>query len=174
VVDRQAAFPRSPKRHRHQRSSLSTPAPTCHSLSQTPIPHLPPPSIKVHAVLKNMSRNCGVSSRLIDSPLFNVTELYQQKWEDSPKDDRKRLEKCWGYTDCGDCHRSEGFCGWCPIVSLCFLLLNGNSKEGGRSLFESFGGRKQEVYGFFPSMPLFVIEGLFGVNIPSSCLSRSN
>lgn len=41
----------------------------------------------------------------------------QQRYYDSPKDDRDRLMRCWGYTDCGDCHRSEGFCGWCAIVS---------------------------------------------------------
>jgi len=85
-----------------------------------------------------MSRNCGAPSRLIDSPLFNATELYQQKWEDSPKDDRRRLEKCWGYTDCGDCHRSDGFCGWCAIVSLYFLLLNDGFEDGGRSLSDFF------------------------------------
>jgi hypothetical protein len=46
----------------------------------------------------------------------NVTSLVLQRYQDSPKDDWDRLVKCWGYLDCGDCHRSTGFCGWCPIV----------------------------------------------------------
>ncbi|KAH7135210.1 hypothetical protein B0J11DRAFT_517844 [Dendryphion nanum] len=57
-----------------------------------------------------------------DTQLVNVTELLLQRWEDSPKHDRKRLEKCWGYNDCGDCHRSDGFCGWCAISSTCLPL----------------------------------------------------
>ncbi|KAF2800425.1 hypothetical protein K505DRAFT_345250 [Melanomma pulvis-pyrius CBS 109.77] len=69
-----------------------------------------------------MPQQCGAPSRLIDSPLFNASELFQQRWEDSPKDDRKRLEKCWGYMDCGECHRSDGFCGWCAISSTCLPL----------------------------------------------------
>lgn len=56
------------------------------------------------------------------SHAFNVSELLLHRWEDSPKDDRKRLEKCWGYNDCGDCHRSVGFCGWCAISSTCLPL----------------------------------------------------
>ncbi|KAF2191823.1 hypothetical protein K469DRAFT_556602 [Zopfia rhizophila CBS 207.26] len=63
----------------------------------------------------------GCSSAL-STPLFNVSELLMQRWQDSPKDDRKRLELCWGYQDCGDCHRSEGFCGWCAISSTCLPL----------------------------------------------------
>lgn len=50
---------------------------------------------------------------------YNVTELLLQRYLDSPKDDWDRLYKCWGYLDCGDCHRSDGFCGWCPMV--CFI-----------------------------------------------------
>ncbi|KAF2269321.1 hypothetical protein CC78DRAFT_277514 [Lojkania enalia] len=57
-----------------------------------------------------------------NTSLYNVSALLQQKWEDSPKDDRKRLELCWGYNDCGDCHRSIGNCGWCAISSTCLPL----------------------------------------------------
>ncbi|KAF2203793.1 hypothetical protein GQ43DRAFT_239674 [Delitschia confertaspora ATCC 74209] len=53
---------------------------------------------------------------------FNVSEVRSQRWENSAKEDRKRLELCWGYLDCGDCHRSKGFCGWCPISSTCLPL----------------------------------------------------
>ncbi|KAF2023617.1 hypothetical protein EK21DRAFT_105200 [Setomelanomma holmii] len=52
----------------------------------------------------------------------NVTDILLQRYKDSPKDDWDRLFKCWGYTDCGDCHRSDGFCGWCPISSTCLPL----------------------------------------------------
>ncbi|KAF1918689.1 hypothetical protein BDU57DRAFT_554132 [Ampelomyces quisqualis] len=54
----------------------------------------------------------------------NVTELLLQRYQDSPKDDLDRLLKCWGYLDCGDCHRSDGFCGWCPISYTCLPLPN--------------------------------------------------
>ncbi|KAH4104519.1 hypothetical protein HBI52_222350 [Parastagonospora nodorum] len=53
---------------------------------------------------------------------YNVTELLLQRYQDNPKDDWDRLYKCWGYLDCGDCHRSDGFCGWCPISSTCLPL----------------------------------------------------
>lgn len=70
-----------------------------------------------------MSRSCpSVTYSLSDASFYNVSELLIERWEDSPKDDRKRLEKCWGYNDCGDCHRSDGFCGWCAIVSLHLLF----------------------------------------------------
>lgn len=52
----------------------------------------------------------------------NVTELLLQRYQDSPKEDGERLKKCWGYTDCGDCHRSDGFCGWCAISQTCLPL----------------------------------------------------
>lgn len=65
-----------------------------------------------------MPSNCPAATRSSVDALFNVTELLQQRWEDSPEDNRKRLELCWGYDDCGDCHRSKGHCGWCAIVSL--------------------------------------------------------
>ncbi|KAH8731999.1 hypothetical protein GQ44DRAFT_698332 [Phaeosphaeriaceae sp. PMI808] len=62
------------------------------------------------------------ASRGTDDTAYNVTEALLQRYQDSPKDDWDRLFKCWGYTDCGDCHRSEGFCGWCPISSTCLPL----------------------------------------------------
>jgi hypothetical protein len=68
-----------------------------------------------------MVSNCpAISGSSSDTP-FNVTEIFRQRWEDSPEDNRKRLELCWGYNDCGDCHRSKGHCGWCAIVSLSSL-----------------------------------------------------
>ncbi|ORX97450.1 hypothetical protein BCR34DRAFT_577939 [Clohesyomyces aquaticus] len=70
-----------------------------------------------------MTSSCPAVSSTIDTSLFNVSDILTQRWEDSPKDDRKRLELCWGYQDCGDCHRSKGFCGWCPIVSAIFRCL---------------------------------------------------
>ncbi|KAF2744906.1 hypothetical protein M011DRAFT_448206 [Sporormia fimetaria CBS 119925] len=51
-----------------------------------------------------------------------VNKSLQTRWENSPKEYKQRLEKCWGYTDCGDCHRSEGFCGWCAISNTCLPL----------------------------------------------------
>ncbi|KAF1997004.1 hypothetical protein P154DRAFT_442115 [Amniculicola lignicola CBS 123094] len=70
-----------------------------------------------------MTSSCSsVPQTSFDSSLYNVSELLNQRWEDSPKDDRKRLEKCWGYVDCGDCHRSDGHCGWCAISSTCLPL----------------------------------------------------
>ncbi|KAL6704490.1 hypothetical protein ACN47E_008119 [Coniothyrium glycines] len=53
---------------------------------------------------------------------YNVTELILQRIQNSPKDDWDRLFRCWGYSDCGDCHRSEGHCGWCAISSTCLPL----------------------------------------------------
>jgi hypothetical protein len=69
--------------------------------------------------LSEMSSNCLSRNSAHPDALLNVSTILQQRWEHSPKDDRERLELCWGYTDCGDCHRSKGFCGWCPLVSLC-------------------------------------------------------
>ncbi|KAF1967457.1 hypothetical protein BU23DRAFT_602877 [Bimuria novae-zelandiae CBS 107.79] len=70
-----------------------------------------------------MASSCSaISPPSSTDPLFNVTEILQQRWEDSPKDNRERLELCWGYNDCGDCHRSKGHCGWCAISSTCLPL----------------------------------------------------
>jgi hypothetical protein len=65
----------------------------------------------------DMPTNCPSAGLYALDPLFNVSDILQQRWDQSPKEDRKRLEKCWGYNDCGDCHRSDGFCGWCALVS---------------------------------------------------------
>jgi hypothetical protein len=70
----------------------------------------------------DMPTNCPSAGLYALDPLFNVSDILQQRWESSPKEDRKRLEKCWGYNDCGDCHRSDGFCGWCALVSLALRL----------------------------------------------------
>lgn len=67
-----------------------------------------------------MASSCLASSHSSSNPLLNITEILQQRWDDSPKDNRERLELCWGYSDCGDCHRSKGHCGWCAIV--CYQL----------------------------------------------------
>ncbi|KAL5436126.1 hypothetical protein PMIN06_010950 [Paraphaeosphaeria minitans] len=69
-----------------------------------------------------MTSNCPAISPLSSETLYNVTEILQRRWEDSPEDNRKRLELCWGYNDCGDCHRSKGHCGWCAISSTCLPL----------------------------------------------------
>lgn len=74
----------------------------------------------------NMASSCPSISRSNIEPLLNVSVMLWQRWEDSPKDDRKRLELCWGYTDCGDCHRSIGFCGWCAIVSAVYFNASGS------------------------------------------------
>ncbi|KAF2021310.1 hypothetical protein BU24DRAFT_416971 [Aaosphaeria arxii CBS 175.79] len=72
-----------------------------------------------------MASDCPTISLRSNDYNANTTQLIlAQRWQDSPKDDRQRLEKCWGYTDCGDCHRSEGFCGWCAIVSSLNYLYN--------------------------------------------------
>lgn len=64
-----------------------------------------------------MSPNCPApSARRDDYALMNVTELIHERFQGSPKEDWERLALCWGYSDCGDCHRSEGFCGWCAVV----------------------------------------------------------
>ncbi|KAF1847743.1 uncharacterized protein K460DRAFT_276371 [Cucurbitaria berberidis CBS 394.84] len=57
-----------------------------------------------------------------DGALINITEVLHERYQDSPKEDGERLKKCWGYNDCGDCHRSEGFCGWCAISQTCLPL----------------------------------------------------
>ncbi|OAG04869.1 uncharacterized protein CC84DRAFT_808176 [Paraphaeosphaeria sporulosa] len=69
-----------------------------------------------------MAANCPAISRSSWETLFNATEILHQRWEDSPEDNRKRLELCWGYNDCGDCHRSKGHCGWCAISNTCLPL----------------------------------------------------
>lgn len=53
---------------------------------------------------------------------YNLTEIFQLRMQGTPKEDWDRLNKCWGYIDCGDCHRSEGHCGWCPLSSTCLPL----------------------------------------------------
>lgn len=53
---------------------------------------------------------------------YNASGLFEQRYQDSPKEDQERLKKCWGYLDCGDCHRSKGHCGWCAIVRCLFLF----------------------------------------------------
>jgi hypothetical protein len=64
-----------------------------------------------------MPSNCpAISATRNDDQSMNVTELIHQRLHSSPKEDWERLFKCWGYQDCGDCHRSEGHCGWCAIV----------------------------------------------------------
>lgn len=64
-----------------------------------------------------MPSNCpATSAKRDDDASKNVTELIHQRLQSSPKDDWGRLLECWGYDDCGDCHRSEGHCGWCAIV----------------------------------------------------------
>lgn len=63
-----------------------------------------------------MPSNCP-SIAYPDAATTNVTALIYEQYKDAPKDDWDRLLKCWGIEDCGDCHRSNGSCGWCPIVS---------------------------------------------------------
>lgn len=66
-----------------------------------------------------MSETCMGSVHGGKAEISSQAQAYiKQRYQDSPKNDRDRLMKCWGYIDCGDCHRSEGFCGWCAIVSL--------------------------------------------------------
>lgn len=70
-----------------------------------------------------MSSNCPTASvQRSNDASINVTELIHQRLQSSPKDDWERLKQCWGYTDCGDCHRSKGHCGWCAISSTCLPL----------------------------------------------------
>jgi hypothetical protein len=70
-----------------------------------------------------MPSNCPSSPSAFNAEAFNVTEWMTQRYPDPPNDeDRERLKQCWGYTDCGDCHRSKGFCGWCALVRA-FLTL---------------------------------------------------
>lgn len=63
-----------------------------------------------------MPTNCPSIERP-NAATTNVTALIYEQYKDAPKDDWDRLLKCWGIEDCGDCHRSNGSCGWCPIVS---------------------------------------------------------
>ncbi|CAI6306138.1 unnamed protein product [Periconia digitata] len=70
-----------------------------------------------------MSMNCpSAAYKQSEAPSSLSLHLLQERWESSPKDDRHRLELCWGYNDCGDCHRSDGFCGWCPLSQTCLPL----------------------------------------------------
>ncbi|KAF2113598.1 hypothetical protein BDV96DRAFT_496129 [Lophiotrema nucula] len=70
-----------------------------------------------------MALNCPtIVQPSFDTSLYNVSEILQQRWDHSPTHDKERLAKCWGYSDCGDCHRSDGFCGWCAISSTCLPL----------------------------------------------------
>ncbi|EMD92164.1 hypothetical protein COCC4DRAFT_129925 [Bipolaris maydis ATCC 48331] len=77
-----------------------------------------------------MPSNCPASSAKRDNDaLLNTTELFHQRLQKSPKEDWERLKLCWGYMDCGDCHRSPGHCGWCAISSTCLPLpLDGFSR----------------------------------------------
>ncbi|KAF2125437.1 hypothetical protein P153DRAFT_324741 [Dothidotthia symphoricarpi CBS 119687] len=70
-----------------------------------------------------MASKCpSPSLRSADVALLNVTELLHERYQDAPTDDWERLVKCWGYNDCGDCHRSKGHCGWCAISGTCLPL----------------------------------------------------
>ncbi|EUC34931.1 hypothetical protein COCCADRAFT_92176 [Bipolaris zeicola 26-R-13] len=70
-----------------------------------------------------MPSNCPATSVTRDNGAFiNTTELFHQRLQKSPKEDWDRLKRCWGYMDCGDCHRSTGHCGWCAISSTCLPL----------------------------------------------------
>ena len=71
------------------------------------------------------SSNCPApSAKRDDDALTNVTALIHDRFQSSLKEDWERLMLCWGYSDCGDCHRSEGFCGWCAVVGSVFSFLN--------------------------------------------------
>ncbi|KAF1962553.1 hypothetical protein CC80DRAFT_512696 [Byssothecium circinans] len=69
-----------------------------------------------------MTSGCPTKRYSNTDAVVNVTAILQQRWEHSPDDDKKRLELCWGYSDCGDCHRSDGFCGWCALSQTCLPL----------------------------------------------------
>ena len=64
-----------------------------------------------------MASTCASASgeRVGSDAQYNATEVFE-RYQDAPKEDRDRLKICWGFADCGDCHRSEGHCGWCGIV----------------------------------------------------------
>ncbi|KAH6638990.1 hypothetical protein C7974DRAFT_387665 [Boeremia exigua] len=68
-----------------------------------------------------MSSRCSSNAQSLASSV-NVTALLYEQYQNAPKDDWDRLLKCWGISDCGDCHRSKGSCGWCPISSTCLPL----------------------------------------------------
>ena len=63
-----------------------------------------------------MPSNCASIAHSNTFPI-NVTSLLYEQYQNAPEDEWDRLYKCWGISDCGDCHRSNEFCGWCPIVS---------------------------------------------------------
>ncbi|KAF2844956.1 hypothetical protein T440DRAFT_409117 [Plenodomus tracheiphilus IPT5] len=71
-----------------------------------------------------MSSTCALVSEqhLSAIAINNVSALFEQRYADSAKEDRERLRRCWGYTDCGDCHRSAGHCGWCAMSWTCLPL----------------------------------------------------
>ncbi|KAH9882633.1 hypothetical protein J1614_000869 [Plenodomus biglobosus] len=71
-----------------------------------------------------MSSTCtrDLEQRSDASATINASALFEQRHANSGEEDRARLRKCWGYTDCGDCHRSEGNCGWCAISGTCLPL----------------------------------------------------
>lgn len=55
-----------------------------------------------------------------------VAAILQQRYDDGSEEERLRLRKCWGYDDCGDCHRSDGACGWCALSNTCLPLPRGD------------------------------------------------
>ncbi|EUC47008.1 hypothetical protein COCMIDRAFT_91234 [Bipolaris oryzae ATCC 44560] len=79
-----------------------------------------------------MPSNCPATSSAAkrdNDAWINATELFHHRLQSSPKEDWDRLKLCWGYMDCGDCHRSKGHCGWCAISSTCLPLpLDGFSR----------------------------------------------
>jgi hypothetical protein len=97
-----------------------------------------------------MPSNCpAVSPHHVDDAFSNVTELIYQRYQDSPKEDWERLKRCWGYGDCGDCHRAVGHCGWCAIVRLLshMLLVEALPSEVGCSICTHF-------YHYIPVYPM--------------------
>ena len=54
-----------------------------------------------------MSPNCLAQSHTHYDALQNISTILQQRWEHSPKDDRDRLELCWGYELGGKLDRRE-------------------------------------------------------------------
>lgn len=80
----------------------------------------------------SMSSNCPAASAARNNDVFvNVTELIHQRLETSSDKDWERLKLCWGYLDCGDCHRSKGHCGWCAIVRLSSHLFSIHTSMSG-------------------------------------------
>lgn len=73
--------------------------------------------LPVSNLIMSVPHCSSIAYSTVDPELFNRSVLLQRRWDDSPKDDKLRLEKCWGYQDCEDCYSCDGVCGWCPIVS---------------------------------------------------------